>query len=579
MTITIHDQTDLLPHRLLLIVFAALASSLLISYIDQSAIGIALPTIGKDLNSSSTIVWAGTSSMIANASFQVLYGRLSDIFGRKIIILSAISLLVLGDLLCGFAKTGAQLYAFRGICGVANGGIMAICMMIVSDIVTLEDRGKYQGILGSCVGLGNILGPFIAAGFIHSSSWRYQFFLVCPLAAIVGIVIFILLPASKIPEEPLKEKLNKIDYLGIITSSAAIILILIPISGLGAYFDIQSPMVISMLILGSISAVAFIFNESKLARLPMIPLRLFTTPALSAMLLQNIFIGITYYGILYYLPIYFQTVRQWSPLLSAALIVPLTGVQAVSSSSSGYYITKMGSYGEVIWLGYGLWTLAAGLHYVFSRHTHPVAIAFILAIEGFGVGCVFQPTLIAAQAHGKKEDRAVVISTRNFLRSMGGAIGLAISGSIFSNILRSNLSRSIPAELREAVLASIFFIPELTGVSADTKDAIFDSYLAAMKGVFILWVCCIGTCFLLTSLVKDRGLKRKEEVLGHQESTSDSILDGSAKADKKSDISTELKVIDEANAFPSPSQSTIPEESAGSHSQPGSGVRNIAGGI
>ena len=138
----IHDQTNLLPKRRLLVVFAALASALLITYIDQQSIGVVLPTIGRDLNSSSTIVWAGTSSMIANTAFQVLYGRVSDILGRKVILLTCLCLLAVGDILCGFAQTGAQLYAFRGISGLANGGIMALCMMIVSDVTTLEERGK-----------------------------------------------------------------------------------------------------------------------------------------------------------------------------------------------------------------------------------------------------------------------------------------------------------------------------------------------------------------------------------------------------------------------------------------------------
>jgi len=138
----IHDQTNLLPRAKLLIVFGALAAALCITYIDQSSIGIVLPTVGKDLDCASTIIWAGTSAMIANACFQVLYGRLSDIFGRKVIMIISLGLLALGDLLCGFAKTGPQFYGFRAIAGLANGGIMAICMMIVSDIVTLEERGK-----------------------------------------------------------------------------------------------------------------------------------------------------------------------------------------------------------------------------------------------------------------------------------------------------------------------------------------------------------------------------------------------------------------------------------------------------
>ena len=138
----IHDQTNILEGGRLIVVFAALASALLTTYIDQQSIGVVLPTIGRELNSSSTIVWAGTSSLIANTAFQVLYGRLSDIVGRKVILITCLGLLALGDLLCAFAQTGPQLYAFRGISGLANGGIMALAMMIVSDVTTLEQRGK-----------------------------------------------------------------------------------------------------------------------------------------------------------------------------------------------------------------------------------------------------------------------------------------------------------------------------------------------------------------------------------------------------------------------------------------------------
>lgn len=138
----IHDQTNILTGARLIIVFSALASALLVAHMDQNAIGVVLPTIGRELGSSSTIVWAGTSSFIANTSFQVLYGRLSDIFGRKVILLTMLGLLAVGDLLCSQALTGPQLYAFRGISGLANGGVFATVMMVVSDITTLEQRGK-----------------------------------------------------------------------------------------------------------------------------------------------------------------------------------------------------------------------------------------------------------------------------------------------------------------------------------------------------------------------------------------------------------------------------------------------------
>lgn len=136
------DQTNILPKGQLVTVFCGLAFALLISFVDQNAIGVALPTIGRDLDALDTITWAGTSSLIANTVFQVIYGRLSDIFGRKFVFLTALGLLAIGDLLCGFAQTSTQFYIFRGVAGIGNGGITALALMIVSDVVTLEDRGK-----------------------------------------------------------------------------------------------------------------------------------------------------------------------------------------------------------------------------------------------------------------------------------------------------------------------------------------------------------------------------------------------------------------------------------------------------
>lgn len=141
----LHDQESRLPRSKLILVISALSIALLVSFIDQSSLGVALPTIGADLHSASTISWAGTSNLIANTTFQVLYGRLSDIFGRKVVFLSAVCLLAAADLACGFASSGPMLYALRGLSGVGSAGVVALTMMIVSDLVTLRERGKYQG--------------------------------------------------------------------------------------------------------------------------------------------------------------------------------------------------------------------------------------------------------------------------------------------------------------------------------------------------------------------------------------------------------------------------------------------------
>ncbi|KAI5196930.1 MFS general substrate transporter [Aureobasidium subglaciale] len=502
------DQTNLLPKRELLVVFGVLAVSLFICFVDQNGIGVILPTISRDLDAADTISWAGTSALIANTVFQVLFGRLSDLFGRKVVFLSALVLLASCDLLCGFSQNATMLYVFRGLAGVANGGITSLSMMIVSDIVTLKERGKYQGILGACVGLGNMVGPFIAAAFAQHSTWRGIFWLVSPLAALCCVICFFTLPPSKDNLKlDFKTVSKKIDYWGVLFGSAAIVLILIPVSGGGSYFRWDSPMVISMLAIGGSCALAFFFVEYKVALLPMMPLSLFCNAPVCVLLLQNFFFGIVYYSQLYYLPLFFQNARRMSPIMSAALVLPITAAQMTLSILSGQYISRRERYGEVIWLGFFLWTLGVGLTCIFDLTTPIAAIVVILLIQGAGVGLIFQPTLVALQAHCTKGQRAVVISNRNFLRSLGGAVGLAISAAA----LQSSLKKAMPAEFASAF--SSYDSPNFAtlGASEEQIQAILQAYATASRTVFIMNVPFMAVCLLGCVLIKDRGLQRPDE--------------------------------------------------------------------
>lgn len=226
----LHDQSNLLPRKQLIPVFIILAIPFLISFIDQNGISTALPTIAAELDARATISWAGTSSLIANTTFQMLYGRLSDIFGRKTVFITAIALLALADLMCAVSSNAAMFYVFRGVAGIGGGGITNLGMIIVSDLVTLEERGKYQGYFGSMIGLGSLTGPFIAAAFVSKSTWRGFFYLLAPLGAVNCVLAYLYLP-SKPPNTNFKESVMKIDWMGTITSSIGVIFLLIPISG------------------------------------------------------------------------------------------------------------------------------------------------------------------------------------------------------------------------------------------------------------------------------------------------------------------------------------------------------------
>ncbi|KAH7095878.1 major facilitator superfamily domain-containing protein [Paraphoma chrysanthemicola] len=507
----VFDQTNLLHKKELLIVFGVLAGSLFICFVDQNGIGVALPTIGRELHAEATISWAGTSALIANTLFQVLYGRLSDLFGRKTVYLSALALLTISDLLCGLSQNATMLYVFRGLAGVANGGITSLSMMIVSDIITLKERGKYQGILGACVGLGNMVGPFVAAAFIQHSTWRGLFWLISPLAALCAVICFFILPTPKdAPRVDFKAVSAKVDYWGIFAGSAAIVLILIPVSGGGSYFAWDSPMVISMLVLGGCCMLAFLFIEHRVALLPMMPLSLFRSAPVCVMLFQNLFFGIVYYSQLYYLPLFFQNARRMSPVLSAALVLPITCAQMIASILSGQYISRTERYGEVIWAGFFLWTLGVGLTCIFNLGTPIAAIVVILLIQGVGVGFIFQPTLVALQAHCTKAQRAVVISNRNFLRSLGGAVGLAISATTLQN----SLQRAMPTKFASLALSS-YNVPDFNSLGASPIEIreILQAYADASRTVFIMNVPFMGLCLVGCLFIKDNGLQRPDEGL------------------------------------------------------------------
>lgn len=531
----IHDQTNLVPLKQRLVIFFTLASCMFLCYVDQNGITVLLPSIAKDLNAADTIAWAGTSALIANTVFQVLYGRLSDLFGRKKIFVGCMVLLAISDLICGLTPNKEVLYVFRGISGVANGGIVALVNMIMSDVVTLQQRGKYQGIIGSFIGLGNAAGPLIAAAFTQHSTWRGLFYLNAPLCLIAAGVAAWTLPQS-MPKVDFRETIRKVDWIGLFFSTAAIILILIAISDGGHGTPWNSAETISMLVVGSICAIAFVIVEWRFAKLPMMPLEMWKNKSVAFMLVQSFLLGMNYYALIYYLPLYYQNVGGYDVMKSAVLILPLVLVQAAFSALGGQYMSFIGHYIEVILIGFAVWTLGSGLLVSLGADSPIGHICGFIIMVGFGAGCTFQTTNTAMQAHSPKSQRAIVISNRMLLRQLGGAVGLAISSAISGNVLAS----SLPAHL-QYIAESTFAVPDLNTVSAADRRSISTAYASASRAVFIFCVAVIGMALVLTFFVKDKGMKREEDKVEErareeEKEQSDHDSEDKAEAAKKPNI-------------------------------------------
>ncbi|RFU23870.1 hypothetical protein B7463_g12468, partial [Scytalidium lignicola] len=496
------DQNQRLPFSRLITIYLCLATCFFVSFLDVNSTTTALPAIATSLNAQNSITWAGTSYLIAQAAFQVLYGRFSDIFGRKPVLLFCVGILIVGDILCGFAQNPTWLYVCRALSGIGGGGISSLVQIIVSDLVSLKERGKYQGVLSGAIGLGSASGPFIAAAFLKTGpeGWRWAFWLPSMLAAVCVPVLLAILPAKPITGT-WQEKVLKIDFLGLGSSVVAMLFILIPVNSGGSIWAWSSPTVISLLVIGSLSLAIFLGAEWKFARLPMMPLRLFTSRSQAIVFLQNFLFGFVWQADLYFLPIYYQDVRGYKPVQSAYLVLPLLLLQSVTGVLSGPAMSWMARFRPVLYVGFVFWVIGAGLKVLFSRTTPTGVYIAALLIEGAGVGLVFQPSLVALQALSKPEDRAVVTSTRNMLRAVGAAVGVAVSTAIQYGVMEANLPAALPLELRAQVLDGEWQIGDS---SAIWTESILNAKMRGIRVVFITFVPLIGLCLFGCLLVKDK---------------------------------------------------------------------------
>lgn len=511
---------NILPTRKVIICLSSLALGMIISFADQTGVTVALPHIGKDLNAETTINWAGTSSLLANCVCQVLFGRLSDIFGRKKIMLGCLCILVVADLCCGFAQTGVQFYIFRAFAGIGNGGVSSLAMVILSDVCTLEQRGKFQGILGANVGVGNAVGPFLMAAFVEHKSWRDFYYLLSPMGLLVIAAVYFLVEDKQNEKGILnmKEKFKKIDYIGIFAATAGLTLLLIPISGGGSTYAWDSAIVISMFIVGGLFMVGFVLIEWKIPVLPMVPLHIFKTPLLSLLLGSTFFFGMSYYGFMYYVPYYFHVVKGKDIIHTSIFLLPLVLSQLVMSVVSGQIISHTGHYIYVVWAGYIMWLLSCCLLVLWNEHLNDGWNVLVLLIMGSGVGFTFQPTMVAAQAQAKKADRAVVISTRNVLRSFGGAVGIAIGSTTVSNTFLDNIrstekdnTTNIPDSYLDYLKTHIYQRIDVSKLNPDQAQVVRQMYVKSLKNYFYLLIPFIGICLVCSLFVRDRGLQCIDE--------------------------------------------------------------------
>ncbi|CAE6497080.1 unnamed protein product [Rhizoctonia solani] len=456
------------------------------------SVSTVLPAVAHDLGAADRINWVGISFLVATTSSQIVIARLSDIFGRKLMLISVIALFTIGNILSGFAQTAVWLFTARAISGIGGGGIDSLCMIIMSDVVSLKERGKYQGFMGAAIALGSGIGPLIG-GALSTAGWRWVFWFTVPISIACVVQLWWLLPQNELSGNFL-EKVRKVDFMGSLLSLASVALILVPISGGGTYYSWHSALVIAMLSVGSVLAILFLLVEWRIAALPILPLKIFRIKNIVIISTTTILTGIIYYCNLYFLPSYYTDARGFTPIQAGIYLLPLILIQTLANSLCGQIITHTRNPKPFIVVGFSIWCVGAGLQSTFGMETSKAKLCGYLVLQGIGVGATLQTTLVAAQASVEKEHRAVVTGARNFFRTLGGAIGLVVCTTVKNIELKKQLKKiyGLPPELVPLIIKSG---PQTTNPSID--EAVRGAYADALKTIFIIFIPIAGLSAVL----------------------------------------------------------------------------------
>ncbi|GFF50636.1 major facilitator superfamily domain, general substrate transporter [Aspergillus udagawae] len=509
----LQNQSHRLSHNRLLIIFPALALIQFTSFLDQTAIATSLPAIASALNTGASISLVGVSFLVTSTSIQLINGRLSDIFGRKLCLAVALSIMGLGNLLSGFCTTPARLFASRAFTGFGAGAINALVQIGIADITTLEQRGKYFGMVGIAVAMGNGLGPAIGGFLTQAAGWQWSFWFVCPLTAIAIVYLLLVWPESPptLSKQGTWDKLKLVDWVGAGTSLVAIACFLIPVSQGPSALSWGSPVLVSMLLGSGVLFSIFCLVEFRLAKLPMLPLHLFQYgQSTNILIFSNISIGWIFWGNLFITPLYLQNIRGLNPGQAGLFILPMVIAHGLTSALSGIIISACGHYKHVIVAGAFCWAIAAIAKLHFHELTPTWIFMTVCIFDGIGVGCALQPVLVGLFAGSHTKDRAVLTGLRNFLRDLGGAVGTAVSGAILSNVLFSELRNKFDLDLIAQLTSSAFELRYLN-LSDEERQLVSNAYMNGIHLVFLSYTVLIGLHLFACLSIEDYGLSQRKQ--------------------------------------------------------------------
>lgn len=500
-----------LSHREVLIVFGAVLTGMFLSALDQTIVSTALPTIVGELGGLQHLSWVITAYLLTSTASMPLYGKLSDLYGRKLLFQAAIAIFLVGSLLSGAARSMDQLIIFRGVQGLGAGGIMTMAQAIIGDIVSPRDRGRYTGYMGGVFALSSVIGPLLGGLFTDQLSWRWVFFINIPVGGVALVVTAVVLHI------PFTRRPHQIDYLGSALMVAGISALLLVTTWGGNEYGWLSPVIIGLAVAGVLSLLFFVLQERR-APEPLLPLRLFRERVFTVGNVMGFVVGLAMFGALAFLPVYMQVVKGASATESGLRLIPMMLGLIGASIGSGRMISSTGRYRIYPIIGTAL--VAVGL-YLLSRLTvdsSTAEVSLYMLVLGIGVGLVMQVVVLAIQNSVDYADLGVATAGANLFRSLGSAFGVAIFGSILNNRLDHHLHRLVPSEALNGISpAALTASPAAIARLPDAVRAgVLESFALSLHSVF-LWAIPVAILGFIASWFLPEHVLRSTAHVGNRE--------------------------------------------------------------